>query len=81
MSRELTTVSTVWLELLRAQRPMKLPEILPELDKLRYSALRLGYQLGYFERTGKRHHYEYRVTPACTVPPGVPIHEILEATS
>ena len=81
MTREVTTVSAVWLEILRAQRPMRTAEILPEFDRLRYSALNTAYRLGYVERTGKAKAFEYRVTPACNVPPGVPLFEVLEATS
>lgn len=78
---DVTNVSAVWLEILRAQRPMRTAEILPEFDRLRYSALNTAYRLGYLERTGRPKHYEYRVTARCTVPPGVPLYEVLEATT
>lgn len=76
-----TTVSAVWLDLLSAQRPMKTAEITPEWNSKRYSALNTAYRLGYVERTGRPKHYEYRVTARCTVPPGVPVHLVLEATT
>jgi hypothetical protein len=80
-----TNVSAVWLELLRAQRPMKYAELaqaLPELShNQRAPALKVAFQLGYLERTGKHRDYEYSVTPRCTIPPGVPIFEVLEATT
>lgn len=87
---EPTTVSTVWLEILRAQKPVTYPELAattanPAFRELpvnkRCSALNTAFRLGYLERSGKPRSYAYRVTPRCTVPPGVPISEILEATT
>ena len=78
---EATNVSTVWLELLQAQRPMRTAEIAPEWNSKRYSCLNTAYRLGYVERTGKPKNYEYRVTARCTVPPGIPVHLVLEATT
>lgn len=79
------TLGTVWLELLRAQRPLtygELAERLPELPhSMRAGALQKAYRLGYLTRGGKFHHYTYYVTPACTVPTGVPLAEVLEATT
>jgi hypothetical protein len=84
-TREYTAVNLIWLEMLRAQRPMKLPDLEGVAAELpmakRYSALNTAFRLGYVERTGKPRQYEYRVTARCTVPPGVPILEILEATT
>lgn len=78
-------VNTVWLEILRAQRPVKYADIakaLPELShNQRAPALNVAHRLGYLERQGKPRDYSYSVTPRCTVPPGVPIVEILEATA
>jgi len=80
-----TVLSTVWLEVLRARRPVRYAEItraLPELShNQRGPALTLAHRLGYLEREGRPRAYSYRVTPRCTVPPGVPIVEILEATT
>lgn len=80
-----TNVSTVWLELLRAQRPMRYAEIaqaLPELPhNRRATSLNVAYRLGYIERNGSPRAYTYSVTPRCNVPPGVPLVEIMEATS
>lgn len=85
MSREATNISAVWLEILRAQRPVKYADIaaaLPELShNQRAPALKAAFQLGYLERAGEPRQYEYSVTPRCTVPPGVPVLEILEATA
>jgi hypothetical protein len=82
---EATLVSTVWLPIWRAQRPLKYAEIaqaLPELShNQRAPALNVAYRLGYIERQGKPRDYSYAVTPRCTVPPGVPILEILEAAA
>lgn len=78
-------VSTVWLELLRAQQPMRyadLAKALPELShNQRGPVLNVAFRLGYIEREGSPRDYTYSVTPRCTVPPGVPIVEILEATT
>lgn len=83
--REATTVSTVWLEILRAKRPVRYADIaaaLPELShNQRAPALKIAFRLGYLERTGTHRKYEYSVTPRCTAPPGVPLFEILEATT
>ncbi|MDQ0035908.1 hypothetical protein J2W30_003681 [Variovorax boronicumulans] len=80
-----TLVSTVWIEILRAQRPVRyayLVEHLPELShNQRGPALHVGFRLGYLERTGKRKSYEYSISPRCTVPPGIEVREILEATT
>jgi hypothetical protein len=80
-----TIVSTVWLEILRAQRPVRYAEIakrLPELEhNRRATALNVAFRLGYLERAGDHRAYEYSVTPRCTVPPGVPVFEVLEATT
>lgn len=80
-----TLVSTVWLEILRARRPVQYAEIarsLPELThNQRAPALNVAHRLGYLERAGRPRAYTYNVTPRCTVPPGVPIVEILEATA
>ena len=85
MARAITVISTVWLEILRAQgRPMKYADLaraLPELPHgLRSRALTVGYRLGYLTRAGRK-PYEYCVTPGCNVPPGVPLYEVLEATA
>ena len=84
MTREITVISTVWLEILRAQGPMKYADLaraLPELPHgLRSRALTVGYRLGYQTRAGRK-PYEYRVTPGCNVPTGVPLYEVLEATT
>jgi predicted MarR family transcription regulator len=80
-----TLVNTVWIELLRAQRPMQYADIaaaLPELShNQRAPALKVAFQLGYIERTGQHRSYTYAVTPRCNVPPGVQVREILEATT
>ncbi len=80
-----TTVSTVWLELLRAKRPMRYAQIaqaLPELShNQRCPALNAAYRLGYLERHGKPRAYEYSVTPRCTVPPGVMVLDVIEAAA
>lgn len=80
-----TNVSAVWLELLRAQRPMRYAEIaaaLPELPHAaRATALNIAFRLGYLTRVGEHRAYEYAVTPACNVPPGIPLVEVMEATA
>lgn len=80
-----TLVSTLWLAILRAQRPIPYAEVasaLPELSHgQRTPLLNVAYRLGYLERTGKRRSYEYSVTPRCRIPPGVQVCEILEATA
>lgn len=80
-----TLVSTVWLEILRARRPVQYADIarsLPDLShNQRAPALNVAFRLGYIERAGLPRAYTYNVTPRCTVPPGVPIVEILEATA
>jgi predicted MarR family transcription regulator len=80
-----TNINTVWIELLRAQQPMRYADIaaaLPELShNQRAPALKAAFQLGYIERTGQRRAYTYAVTPRCNIPPGVQVREILEATS
>lgn len=80
-----TLMSTVWLAILRAGEPVKYADIakaLPELShNQRAPALKAAYQLGYLERWGKVRDYTYAVTPRCTVPPGVPVLEILEAVA
>lgn len=83
--REPTNIATVWISLLRADRPLTYREVgeaLPEMSMNHRSvSLHTAHRLGYIERQGKRRDYRYCVTPRCTVPPGVPIVEILEATS
>lgn len=85
MSRQGTVVSTVWLEILRAGRPVKYADVAKALPELPHSnrsmALNIGHRLGYLTRAGSSGSYEYNITPACTVPPGVPLVEVLEATS
>lgn len=80
-----TLVSTVWIAILRAQRPVQYAEIaasLPELScNQRGPALNVAYRLGYIERSGAPRDYTYSVTPRCNVPPGVQVLEILEATA
>ena len=80
-----TNVSTVWLEVLRAGRPMKYADIaaaLPELShNNRSTSLNVAHRLGYLQRFGPKRGYVYVVTPRCTVPPGVPLLEVLEATT
>jgi len=80
-----SVVNTVWLEILRAQRPItygELAEALPELPHSRRGpTLNVAYRLGYVERSGSPRSYAYRVTPRCTVPPGITVLEVLEATS
>lgn len=82
---EATIVSTVWLELLRAQRPLRYAEIAKRLPELRHNrratALNIAFRLGYLERVGTNRDYEYSITPRCTVPPGVPLVEVLEAVT
>lgn len=81
MTRELTTVGKVWLDILRSHRSMRTAEIAPEFASARYVALHTAYRLGYVERTGKARNFEYRVTPHCNVPPGLPLLDVLEATT
>ena len=80
-----TIVSSVWLALLRAQKPMKHAEIVKALPELPHSrrgpVLNVAYRLGYIERAGKPRQYQYSVTPRCCPPPGVLLHEILEAVN
>jgi hypothetical protein len=80
-----TLVSTVWIAILRAQAPVRYADIcaaLPELShNQRAPALTVSYRLGYIERTGAKHSYVYSITPRCTVPPGIEVREILEATT
>lgn len=80
-----TLVSTVWVAILRARRPVAYADIrlaLPELShNQRAPALNVAYRLGYIERSGARHSYVYSITPRCTVPPGVEVREILEETT
>lgn len=80
-----TLVSTVWISILRAQRPLCYADIaaaLPELShNQRAPALKVAYQLGYIEREGRHRAYTYAVTPRCNIPPGVQVREILEATA
>lgn len=80
-----TLVSIMWIEILRAQRPVRyayLSAATPELShNQRAPALNVAFRLGYLERSGTRHHYEYSISPRCTVPPGIEVREILEATT
>lgn len=80
-----TLVSAVWIELLRAQRPLRYADLVQALPELSHGqrgpALNIAYRLGYIERTGIPGYYEYAVTPRCSVPPGVPVVEIMEATA
>jgi hypothetical protein len=80
-----TLMSTFWLALLKAQRPLRYAEItgeLAEIPKNRIStALNLAFRLGYIERHGEPKRYSYAVTPRCNIPPGVQVLEILEATA
>lgn len=80
-----TNISAVWLEIFRAQRPVRYAEIAAGLPELAHTqrgpALKAAYQLGYLERTGTHGKYLYSVTPRCFVSPGIPVLEILEATA
>lgn len=80
-----THVSAIWLEILRAHRPMKYAELIEAVPELSHAqrgrALSTAFRLGYIERDGSRRNYTYSVTPRCTVPTGVPVVEIMEATS
>ena len=80
-----TDVSAVWIALLRAQRPLAcrdMGEVLAEFPLTkRWTSLKQGYRRGYFERSGMPRSYLYSVTPRCTVPAGVSVAEILEATA
>lgn len=80
-----TIMSTLWMVLLRAQRPMGYGEITKELSEVpvgRISgALYHAYRFGYIERFGVEKKYLYYATPRCNVPPGVEVREIMEATA
>lgn len=80
-----TNVSTVWLEVLRAGRPVKYADVakaLPELShNNRSTSLNIAHRLGYLTRAGRPREYVYNVTPRCTVPPGVELVDVLEATT
>lgn len=80
-----TNVSTVWLELLRAQRPLRYAEIAERLPEMTHNhravSLNVAFRLGYLERSGGIRKYQYSVTPRCVVPHGIPLHELLEATN
>ena len=80
-----TLVSTVWMALLRAQRPMRQGEIAKELSVAppgRISTpIYWAYRFGYIERSGTEGKYEYTVTPRCNIPPGVQVLEVMEATA
>lgn len=83
MTIQASTISTVWLALLRDQRQMvyaEIQQLVPELPRSMVdNALSTGFRYGYFERTGKRFCYAYRVTPRCNVPPGIRVLDVLEA--
>lgn len=86
LSRPLgTVVSTVWLTIYRAQRPLRYAEIAANLSELSHNqrapALKVAYRLGYLERTGTHRAYEYAVTPKCNVPPGIRVLEVLEGAA
>ncbi len=83
MTIQASTISTVWLALLRDQHQMvyaEIQQLVPELPRSMVdNALSAGFRYGYFERTGKRFSYAYRVTPRCNVPPGIRVLDVLEA--
>lgn len=85
MAAALSRIGAVWRVALQAGRPVKYADIAAALPELTHSqrgpALHVAHRLGYLERSGKPQDYSYTVTPRCTVPPGVPIVEILEATT
>lgn len=80
-----TIMSTLWMVLLRAQRPMRQGEIVQELHELpagRISnSIYHAYRFGYIERFGVEKKYQYAVTPRCNIPPGVQVLEVMEATA
>jgi hypothetical protein len=80
-----TNVNTVWLAILRAQRPVMYRDIalaLPEMPhNARGASLNVAHRLGYITREGHPQAYTYNVTPKCNVPPGVMVLEVLEATT
>lgn len=80
-----TNVNTVWLEILRAQRPVMYKDIAKALPEMAHSgrsmALNIGFRLGYLERSGYPQAYQYNITPRCGVPPGITVLEVLEGTA